>query len=50
MPSGFLPADIGKDTFFFNATLVENIISSKICKKRDFLQKYVKKGMIYVYF
>lgn len=29
MSGGFLPTDIGKDTLFFNATLVENIISSK---------------------
>lgn len=29
MSGGFLPAGMGKDTFFFNATLVENIISSK---------------------
>lgn len=33
MPNGFLPAGMGKDTFFFNATLVENIISSKIGRK-----------------
>lgn len=47
MSSGFLPADIGKDTFFFNATLVENIISSKICKKKDDLCLFLEKIVLY---
>ena len=35
MSGGFLPTDMGKDMFFFNATLVENIISSKRKIKRE---------------